>query len=159
MNFLAKFLATGFGTGYSPVAPGTIGTAVGFLLYVFLSPLSWPMYGLTMTVFLFIAVWITNWALPLFGSEDPSFVVIDEMAGALFTMAFFPLDIVTLVAGFFFFRLFDIFKPFPSGWAENNLPGGWGVVMDDVFAGIYANLCLHLLGFFGVWNWFHAWIG
>lgn len=80
----------------------------------------------------------------LFGKKDCQIIVIDEVVGVFFTMFLLPPTWTYLIAGFFIFRFFDIAKPFPARWIDRNLKGGRGVVLDDVVAGIYSNLSLHL---------------
>jgi phosphatidylglycerophosphatase A len=148
VNALARLVGTGFYTGYAPVASGTFGTIPGVLLALPLASLyarSLPAYLIALLVSFAVAVWSAERCCMLFESKDPSRVVADEMVGFLVTVAaIHPLEIRTLVVGFFLFRIFDILKPFPAGAAEA-LPGGYGVVVDDVVAGAYAFVCLRLL--------------
>lgn len=142
MNWFVKFFASGLGTGYIPIAPGTMGTLVGLGFYWVLSPLPHYIYIPTAVAFVFLAVWISARAIPLYGNEDPSTVTIDEIAGVLVTFAFHSFSWIALVAGFVLFRIFDIAKPWPIRLIERRFPGGWGVVLDDVMAGVYANAAL-----------------
>ncbi len=96
----------------------------------------------TVIAFIFFAVWVSSQACVLFNNKDPSKVTVDEIAGIFVTFIFHEFTWVTAVAGFVLFRIFDIAKPWPVCWADRKLAGGWGVVMDDVFAGVYANLAL-----------------
>ena len=130
--------------GYSPVAPGTAGSVVGLGLYAALSPLSTGLYvaavgGLSVVVF-----WIADRAERLLGKHDDGRIVIDEVAGMLTSLAFLPARVDVALAAFVLFRLFDIWKPPPARRAEQ-LPGGIGIVMDDLVAGVYANLAGQLL--------------
>ena len=93
-----------------------------------------------------IGVWAANRVEADSKIVDPSFVVIDEVAGQLITLFLIPFSWIYLLAGFLLFRAFDILKPFPARRAEE-LPGGWGIMLDDIFAGIYANLFLQLTVF------------
>lgn len=145
MKIFIKIFATGLGAGYSPVAPGTMGAVVGLGLYWLLSPLPDIVYVPTIIAFIFLAVWVSARACVIFGEEDPSRVTIDEIAGILVTFAFHSFSWMALIIGFVLFRIFDIAKPFPVRWAERKFPGGWGVVMDDVMAGIYANVALWII--------------
>jgi len=138
------FFATGCGSGYVPVAPGTAGTAVAVILFFLLSSLSLSLYLLTTAAFTFMAIWCAHQAAPLLQMKDPPPVVIDEIAGYLVTMVSFPCTWQYVAAGFFLFRLFDIVKPFPARWIDRNVSGGYGIVLDDVAAGIYANIALQL---------------
>ena len=144
MGFLYKFFATGAGTGYIPVAPGTFGAAVGVLLWWALSPLPHHIYVPTVIAFIFFSVWVSSGAQRLFGGKDPQKITIDEVAGMLVTVAFHQFTWITAIAGFVLFRIFDIAKPFPIRRVEK-LSGGWGIVLDDILAGVYANLSLWIV--------------
>jgi phosphatidylglycerophosphatase A len=146
MNRFFLVLATGFGVGYSPVAPGTLGTLLAIPVYYFLSNISSPIYEITLIGFFFLSVWISENAEIFFGKKDDQRIVIDEMMGFLITMLWVPKVTHFIVIGFFLFRLFDILKPFPIRRLERGLKGGFGVVLDDVIAGVYANIILHLVG-------------
>jgi phosphatidylglycerophosphatase A len=139
------FFATGCGSGYVPVAPGTAGTAVAVILFFLLSSLSLSLYLLTTAAFIFISIWIAHQAAFLLQMKDPPPIVMDEVAGYLVTMASFPFTWQYAAAGFILFRLFDIVKPFPARWIDRNVPGGYGIVLDDVAAGIYANIVLQII--------------
>jgi len=139
------FLATGFGSGYAPKAPGTAGSVVGILLV-------WPLLALPLSAFLAatvvcfaIGVMASNVAEKHFGKKDPGAIVIDEIAGVFITLIAVTPTPIHLLLGFALFRLFDITKPPPCRWAERHFKGGMGVMMDDVLAGIYAAICLQLL--------------
>ena len=147
MNRFFLILATGFGVGYSPVAPGTLGTLVAIPIYYFLSENPSPLYEITLIGFFFLSVWISENAEAFFGKKDDPRIVIDEVMGFLITMLWLPKTIFFIILGFFLFRFFDIVKPFPIRHLERQLKGGFGVVLDDVMAGIYANVVLHLLQF------------
>lgn len=145
---VATVLATGFGSGLSPVAPGTAGTLVAVPLGYFLtvSLAAGPaLQAAAVVAVTAAAVWAAGVAAPRFGRKDPGQIVVDEIAGYLVAVAFLPAGWTTLVAAFFLFRLFDIVKPPPCRRLEA-LPGGLGIVADDVMAGVYANLALRLLG-------------
>jgi phosphatidylglycerophosphatase A len=138
-------MATGFGVGYSPVAPGTLGTLVAIPVYYFLSNISSPIYEITLIGFFFLSVWISENAEIFFGKKDDQRIVIDEMMGFLITMLWVPKTIRFIIIGFLLFRFFDILKPFPIRRLERRLKGGFGVVLDDVMAGVYGNIILHFL--------------
>lgn len=142
MNRFFIVLATTLLTGYAPFAPGTVGAAMGVLLYWLLSPLPHHVYIPTVAACIFIAVWVADRACIIFGERDPSKVTIDEVVGMLVTFVLHPFSWVAVIAGFVLFRLFDILKPWPIRWAQCRFPGGWGVVLDDVLAGIFANAAL-----------------
>ena len=152
---LILFLATGALSGYVPVAPGTAGTLVGLAVYLAgLGALSAPLYLVTLAAAIALAVWVSEEAIALLGKKDPPQVTIDEVVGLLTTMALVPtrgafhvgpISIsATALLGFLLFRFFDILKPFPIRNIER-APGGLGVVLDDVMAGVYANLCLRVV--------------
>jgi len=145
MNHFILLLATGFGVGYSPIAPGTLGTIVAILIYYFLSEISPPLYEITLIGFFFLSVWVSGNAEIFFGKRDDQRIVIDEIVGFLITMLWVPKTIRFLIIGFFLFRFFDILKPFPIRRLEKRLKGGFGVVLDDVVAGVYANIVLRLI--------------
>jgi phosphatidylglycerophosphatase A len=146
MKRFILFLATGFGVGYSPVAPGTLGTLVAIPIYYFLSGIPSPLYEITLGGFFFLAVWISENAERFFGKKDDQRIVIDEIMGFLITMLWIPKTVRFIIIGFFLFRFFDILKPFPIRRLEKGLKGGYGVVLDDVLAGVYGNIILQLIG-------------
>jgi phosphatidylglycerophosphatase A len=138
-NLLLKILASGFGTGYSPFASGTAGSLVGVLIYGFL-PAGHTVLLAAIIIF-FAGVFISTAAEKLYNKKDSGRIVIDEIAGYLFSMAFLPKEPVFAVAGFILFRFYDVVKPSPARESQN-LKGGWGVMTDDLIAGIYTNLTL-----------------
>lgn len=142
LNKLIIFLATGFYAGYVPIAPGTAGSLVGIGLYLLLNGLSLPYYLLIISFLFIFGVYISNEAEALFKKRDPSRVVFDEIIGMLVTMILIPSGIGWLVAGFFLFRFFDILKPYPIRDIEKRMNGGLGIMVDDLLAGIYANVLL-----------------
>lgn len=139
-----RLIYTGLGLGLAPKAPGTLGTLLGLPLWWVCRSLAWPLYlAVTLGVFL-LGCWAAHKAESDLGRHDAPEVVIDEVAGYLVTMFLAPPLPGVMLWGFVFFRLFDILKPWPVGWADRKLPGAFGVMMDDVLAGIYACLCLQL---------------
>ncbi len=142
-NFIL-FVATGAGSGYSPVAPGTVGSAVGLLLYLPLAGLGGAVYLALVGGISLLGVWAAGRAEALFGQRDDGRITIDEVAGMLLSLAFLPCRLEVVLTGFLLFRLFDIAKPPPLRAAES-LPGGWGVMTDDLLAGVYANLAGQLV--------------
>jgi phosphatidylglycerophosphatase A len=139
---------TGLGSGYFPLAPGTVGTVIGIVLCWCFSRFSPFLYLITLISFIFFSAWIADRSERLLHQKDPRIIVIDEIAGMLVTMFLIPFSTLYAGIGFLLFRLFDIVKPFPVGWLDKNLSGGWGIVLDDVAAGIYANLILQ-----GIVHW------
>ena len=138
-------VATGCYAGYAPIASGTFGTLLAIPLCYLLSRVS-PVHAiLFLALFTGFAVWMSGEAEKVFKKKDSGLIVIDEMAGFLVTLFLIPWNVKSVIIGFFLFRLFDIVKPFPIRRVETKLPGGWGVVGDDVFAGIYANVILRTI--------------
>lgn len=138
-------LATGFYAGCIPFASGTFGTVAAVPLCYLLTMLGPREGALFIAAFTGFAVWVSGEAEKIFNKKDSGLIVIDEMAGFLVTMFLIPWNVNTLVTGFLLFRFMDIAKPFPIRRLESTLPGGWGVVGDDVLAGIYANAVLRVV--------------
>ncbi|WP_243372072.1 phosphatidylglycerophosphatase A [Geotalea sp. SG265] len=145
MRRLVILSATWFGTGFSPVASGTVGTIAAIPLYLALARLPLPLYLLTVLAFFFYACWASDRAELLFGEKDSGKIVIDEVIGFLVTMTGVPCRWQWVLAGFFLFRFFDITKIPPARFFDQRVKNGYGVVLDDVVAGIYAAIVLHLL--------------
>ena len=137
---IALILGTWFGCGLVPLGAGTLGTLGAIPLIIVLEELGIRSHVITLIPVLAIAIWASARTQSLLGREDPSEVVIDEVAGFLLTMAFLPYTWLSLCLGFFLFRFFDILKPFPIKQLEK-LKGGFGIVADDLMAGIYAWGC------------------
>ncbi|HET6461307.1 MAG TPA: phosphatidylglycerophosphatase A [Syntrophales bacterium] len=137
---LIKFLATGFCSGLVPFAPGTAGTIAGIPIYLAFSRTSWTVYFVFAVAFTCLACYVSDKAERIFGEKDASYIVIDEMAGFQWTMFLIAPTVLHVFIGFILFRLFDILKIFPAGYFHRRLPGGYGVVIDDVVAGMYANI-------------------
>lgn len=139
------FLAFGFGSGLSPKAPGTAGSVVGLVLYILLAGLSDVVF-ISITLFLFLAgVWICGESSKKLGVHDHGGIVWDEIVGMLIALFHAPLSIPWLVCGFILFRFFDIVKPWPIKWLDKKVKGGFGIMIDDVLAGIFAFIVLQLL--------------
>lgn len=147
MDRLFLFIATGAGSGYLPKAPGTWGTLVGLLLWWPLAGLSLAAYLAAVAVLFIVGVASAGAAEKILDRGDPGVVVIDEIVGVLIALTAVPVHPAAALAGFALFRLFDIVKPFPVGWVDRHLHGGLGIMLDDVAAGLYALLVLHL----GLW--------
>ena len=140
MRTLVVVLATAGGVGYAPLAPGTCGSliAVPFLpLLAGLRTRSLPVYAATTLLLVTVAVWAAGRAADLFGGHDDSRIVIDEVVGLVIAGLFVPGTWLATGLAFAFFRLFDVVKPFPADRAQA-LPGGFGVMADDLIAGAYA---------------------
>jgi phosphatidylglycerophosphatase A len=142
---LAVLLATAGYSGYFPIAPGTVGSAVGLLVYLIVRQSGPVALEIAVIVVLFAAgVWAGTIAEHYFGGIDPGPIVIDEVVGMLITLAFIPVGVTGAIAGFVLFRVFDVIKPFPAGRLER-LHGGLGVMADDAMAAVYANLALRFV--------------
>lgn len=139
------FLATGFYLGKIPVAPGTFGSLPGLLLCWALSGISASAAVVVGLLLIVLAVWISHEAEKLLGSKDPGSIVIDEIAGMFVTLFGLAFTWKTAIAGFVVFRILDIAKPFPVRQLERKLPGGVGVVADDLVAGLMANIILRII--------------
>jgi phosphatidylglycerophosphatase A len=141
IDWLARVLATWFGCGLVPKAPGTVGTLGALPLYLLLvrgGPLVVAAGALAVTL---LAVAVSHRVVRLVGMKDPQIICIDEVAGVLVPLAVVPRTLGWVAAAVVLFRLFDITKPPPARACER-LPGGWGVVMDDVVAGLWAAVLL-----------------
>ena len=146
---IIKFAAAGFGSGYAPLAPGTAGSLVGIPLYLVFSALSWPLWLITITAFTCLAWYLSDEAENLFGRKDAPCIVIDEIAGMQWTLFMIAPTPLHTALGFVLFRFFDVVKPFPARFFQERLPGGYGVVADDLAAAVYAAAALQLLMRFG----------
>jgi phosphatidylglycerophosphatase A len=146
------WLATGLSIGKIPFAPGTFGSLLGIPLALGLAQLGKAESIAGALIFVPLAIWVSGRAERLWGQKDPGEVVIDEVAGMLITLAGLPCTGVNTAVGFGVFRVLDIVKPFPARTIERMLAGGWGIVLDDVVAGLYSNLLLRLLAFAVGWN-------
>ena len=152
MRAIARFVATAGYTGYAPVAPGTVGSLVGLMLLAAVRQIdnAW-LEPTVLLVVIVVGIWAADRVEAEAGREDPGIVVVDEVAGMLLTMLFLPLTWLSGVIGFLAFRGFDIVKPFPAGRAER-LPGGLGIMTDDLVAAIYAAVALRV-SLWGLSSW------
>ena len=141
---LATALATGFGSGYSPLAPGTAGTVVGLVLFLPLSLLP-PLGQLVATALTFVlGLLVSTHVSRRLSLKDPGIVVIDEIVGMWVSLLFLPLTAAAVGLAFLLFRLLDMIKPYPARQFEA-LPEGLGIMADDLMAGIYVNLVLRVI--------------
>jgi phosphatidylglycerophosphatase A len=145
LNQIYHIIATVGFAGYFPFAPGTAGTAAGFLFLLLLRPSDAGLLFIILPLFI-AGVLASHNAEKVLG-KDSGHIVIDEFCGYLLSVAFLPRSMGYLIAAFFLFRFFDIVKPPPVRNAENYFSGGMGIMLDDVLAGIYTNICLQL------WNY------
>ena len=148
---VARALASFFYVGFVPIVPGTFGSLAGLILYFLLqfTP-GWQIYLGVIVFVTLLGVWSAGKAERESGIVDPSFVVIDEVAGQLITLFLIPPTWYFILAAFLLFRFLDIVKPAPARQAER-LPHGWGIMADDVLVGIYGNILMHG----GVYIWAH----
>ena len=137
------FMATVCNVGNIPFAPGTFGTLAGLPLCYLLSRIPWGKAFL-LIAFIIFAIYISDNAEKILGTKDPGSIVIDEVAGLLITLLYLPFNLQSVCLGFVFFRIFDIIKPFPIRQVESLFPGGLGIVLDDVIAGLFAHVLLRL---------------
>lgn len=166
LDYFSIVLST-FGVGFIPLAPGTFGSAVGVLVYLFFARIEADSYAnflpkgfselqitawihvfnaVIFLLFCLLGIWASSRATKIFNDKDPQTVVVDEVIGQLIVFLFVPFDISwrLIFAGFLLFRLFDIWKPYPIDSLQN-LTGGIGVCADDILAGVYSGVCLALL--------------
>jgi phosphatidylglycerophosphatase A len=142
---LAVFIATVGYCGYFPIAPGTVGSAAGLLVYLLVWWTQSAFVEVALIAGLFAAgVWAGTTSERYFGGIDPGPIVLDEVVGMLITLAFIPVGITGALIGFLLFRIFDVLKPFPARRLEA-LHGGLGVMADDAMAAIYANIVLRIV--------------
>lgn len=144
----AGWIASGFGSGLSPFAPGTAGSAAALLPWLGMSQLAWPwVLGLIALTFA-LGVWASNVVIRRLGISDPGVIVVDEFVGqwiALLPLLCWPHGWIGIGLGFLLFRAFDVLKPWPCSWADRKVKGGFGVILDDALAGGYAALALGLI--------------
>ncbi len=145
MTRFAVFLATAAYAGYFPIAPGTVGSAVGLVVYLLVRQSESVALEVGLILVLFAAgAWAGTIAERYFGGIDPGPIVIDEVVGMLITLVLIPVGVTGAIAGFVLFRIFDIIKPYPAGRFER-LHGGIGVMADDAMAAVYANIALRFV--------------
>jgi len=138
-------LAFGFGAGLSPKAPGTMGTVVAVLIYLVLPSMPPIIYAGLILLSFFFGIWICGKTAEDLGVHDHGGIVWDEFVGYWITMFMAPSGLFWVLLGFVLFRLLDIFKPWPIKWADKELAGGLGIMLDDVLAGIMGALCIQAL--------------
>lgn len=148
MRRLIVLLTTWWGVGFSPLAPGTVGTLAAIPLFLILSLFPLWLYLSCVLGLALLACWAAGRAEAIFGEQDPHAVVIDEVVGFLAVMIALPPQWPYLLAGFCLFRIFDVIKPPPIRFFERTVKGGYGVVLDDVLAALYAHIALRILFLF-----------
>ncbi|NLE29815.1 MAG: phosphatidylglycerophosphatase A [Phycisphaerae bacterium] len=154
-NLFKKLVITFFGTGYLPIAPGTWGSLAAAVIFLILAfsiktiPLLYGILGGMIILATILGVVLGPWAVEFFQKIDPGHYVLDEAAGMWIALLFIPFHnktslLIIAVVQFLLFRIFDILKPPPASQAEN-LPHGWGIMADDLIAGVFANFCGQIL--------------
>ena len=142
------FLAFGLGSGAAPYAPGTFGTLAAIPIYLALMPLPiWAYLGVVFVMGM-LGIWLCDVTSKDLGVHDHSGIVWDEFVGYLITMVAAPPGWLWIVSGFFLFRFFDIVNPWPIRWIDKHVEGGWGIMLDDMLAGVYAWLTLQALFYY-----------
>ena len=136
MKQLGVALGTVGGAGFFPIAPGTVGSAVGIVVYLATRHWAWPAQLALLVAITIIGIWAADVTAKALNREDPGPVVIDEVAGQLVTLFMTGAGLYGAIIGFFIFRIFDIIKPWPARQLED-LPGGVGIMADDLMAGVY----------------------
>jgi len=142
MTRLAVLIASAGGVGYAPIAPGTAGSVVGIVIYLLTREWTPAAQGVLLVATCAVGIWASNGATRHFNHKDPGHVVIDEVAGQLLTLFLTAAALPGAIVGFFVFRLLDIIKPWPANRFEA-LPGGLGIMADDLMAGVYGCLAMH----------------
>ena len=139
------FLSLGFGSGLAPIAPGTAGTLAAIPVYLLVAGLDpWLYFAITLVLFL-LGVYLCDYTSRYLGVHDHSAIVWDEVVGYLLTMWLVPLSLASVVLGFFAFRLFDVWKPWPIRLLDRRVAGGLGIMLDDIAAAVYAGVTVHIV--------------
>ena len=141
----AGFFAFGFGSGLSPFAPGTFGTLASIPFYLILVQFNWPMYAFLVFIAFIVGVKLCDITGNRLGVHDYGGIVWDEFVGYWITLFLISFSWQNIIIGFFVFRFFDIVKPYPIGWLDAKVSGGFGVMIDDVLAGVYSMIVMLLV--------------
>lgn len=142
-------LAFGFGSGCAPKAPGTFGTLMALPFYLLLSTLPVAAYVGVLVLAFVAGIWICERTSRALGVHDHGGIVWDEFVGLWLTLCAVPLSWQAVLAGFVLFRVFDIWKPWPIGWLDRKVSGGFGIMLDDVVAGLYAAILMQMAVYLG----------
>jgi phosphatidylglycerophosphatase A len=137
-------IAFGFGSGCAPKMPGTVGTLAAVPCFLLLSLLPLPAYLILLLLAFMAGIWVCQKTSRALGVHDHGGIVWDEFVGFWLTMVAVPVSWQSVLAGFLLFRLFDIWKPWPIRWLDRSVSGGFGIMIDDVLAGLYALTLLHI---------------
>ena len=131
--------------GYSPLAPGTLGTLWGIILCFLIPSMNLVIYGAFLTISSLAAIWLSSVAKSFLNKKDPRQVVCDEIVGYMFAMFLISFTLSHVIIVFLLFRFFDIVKPFPAGLIDKRMDNGFGIVLDDIVAGIYSNIAFKVV--------------
>ena len=134
-----------FGIGFIPIASGTFGSLAGLIIGYALNLINYNLFFITIPILFILGVIASNKYQKLTGEKDSSVIVVDEVVGQLIAMMFVMDNLILVFISFIIFRIFDIFKPWPASYADTKMSGGLGVMLDDVFAGIYAAILIYLI--------------
>lgn len=146
----AGWIASGLGSGLSPIAPGTVGSAAALIPWLGLRDLPWPLCLVVIASAFALGVWASDIVIERLRIEDPGVIVWDEFVGqwiALLPLLWMARDWRWMLVAFVLFRLFDIWKPWPVSWADRCVKGGLGVMLDDVIAGFYAAIVVAIAAY------------
>ena len=146
INFNTIFVSV-FGIGFIPIASGTFGSLAGLLIGYILYLINFNLFFIIIPLLFIFGVIASNTYQKQTGEKDSSVIVIDEVVGQLIAMIFVVDNLTLVLCSFIIFRIFDIFKPWPASFADKKMDGGLGVMLDDVFAGIYAAILIYLIGY------------
>ena len=134
-----------FGIGFIPIASGTFGSLAGLIIGYALNLINYNLFFIMIPILFIFGVIASNKYQKLTGEKDSSVIVVDEVVGQLIAMMFVMDNLILVFISFIIFRIFDIFKPWPASYADTKMSGGLGVMLDDVFAGIYAAILICLV--------------
>jgi len=146
LNLNIMFVSV-FGIGFIPFASGTFGSLAGLVIGYALNLINYNLFFLIIPILFILGVIASNTYQKQTGEKDSSVIVIDEVVGQLIAMMFVMDDYVLVFISFIIFRLFDIYKPWPASYADKKMTGGFGVMLDDVFAGIYTAIFIFLISY------------
>lgn len=139
------FLALGFGSGLSPKAPGTMGTLAAIPVVILVAMLGQPAFILLTLVACVLGVYICGYTAKAMGEHDHPAIVWDEIAGYMVAMILVPITWQWLLLAFVLFRFFDVLKPWPISWLDKHVSGGFGIMIDDILAGLASLAIIHIL--------------
>lgn len=139
------FLAMGFGSGLAKTLPGTLGTLVSVPICLLMKQMPHWWYMVAVIASFIIGIWLCDRTTKALGVQDHKSIVWDEFVGFFITMIFLDVTILSVVVAFFLFRIFDIFKPWPISWLDENVHDGTGIMIDDLVAGLFAGVTAKLI--------------